>query len=153
MFSNYESGWGRLTGWMVLAGLLLGAAAGCGGGNPFDMVRVTGKVTYEDGTLIPAARLEVRFNPLAKPIDKKTYPKLGAAEVNTTDGTFSGTTTWKYNDGVVAGPHKVTVIGYDEQGNRSGAVPEIYRNPHTTPQEVEVSRRSRHFEFKLPKPS
>jgi len=137
---------------VVLAGMLLAVAVGCGPTAPFDIIPVTGKVTYEDGTTIPADRIEVIFNPQTEPIDQKTYPRQGAAEVNTADGTFSAMTTWKYGDGATVGPNKVTVISYDADENITDAVPEIYRDPETTPLgEVEVGSGSTHFEFKIKK--
>jgi hypothetical protein len=42
----------------------LGTGAGCGTSEmPFDIVPVHGKVTYDDGSLIPADSILVAFNP------------------------------------------------------------------------------------------
>ena len=37
--------------------------AGCGNEEPFDYVKVSGRVTYEDGSLIPAEHLMLEFVP------------------------------------------------------------------------------------------
>jgi hypothetical protein len=51
----------------AVAALLL---AGCGGtGNPFDSVPVSGKVTYEDGSVIPVQGMKVYFHCLEPPKD------------------------------------------------------------------------------------
>lgn len=140
--------------WLCLGlpvGLILMGALGCGDGAPFDIIPVTGKVTYEDDSLIPAARVVVSFNPQVDPLDKKTYPRPGVAEVNVKDGTFSEVTTWKYGDGVIVGTQKVTVESFDEMENPTADVPQIYRSPDTTPLRAEVGSGSREFPFTIKK--
>ena len=75
--------------------------AGCGGGDPFSYVKVSGKVTYEDGSLIPVESLELTFFPQSGPIDPKTYPRPGLAGVDKATGTFSFVTSHKAGDGLV----------------------------------------------------
>lgn len=132
-----RSPWSALLGgfWFVFA-------IGCGNSSPFDMVRVEGKVAYDDGTLIPADRLVVTFNPIKLETKGKASTSGGRAEVNVADGTFDGVTTWKHKDGVVVGRHKVVVQsfrklpgGYDQPTN---AVPKEYTSPSTTPIEIEI---------------
>lgn len=135
----------------VLLGALLLGIAGCGG-QPFDMVPVDGKVTYEDGSVIPAKRLRVVFLPQAAPINAATHPRPGEAEVNVTDGTFSNVTSLKYGDGLVLGKHKVQVISLNEMEVETDAVPKQYRSADTTPLEIEVSSGNTHFELKVKKP-
>ncbi|MHC4178802.1 MAG: hypothetical protein ACYSWU_14925 [Planctomycetota bacterium] len=127
---------------VVLAWLLCGLA-GCGSGEPFDMLPVSGKVTYEDGSLISAARVEVTFGPQAKPIDGKTYPRPGRAEVNVADGTFSEVTSHKYGDGLVLGKHKIKVFSYDQNNVPTELAVE--------PSEIEVGPGSTEFEFTVKK--
>jgi hypothetical protein len=55
---------------MCLASILW--LAGCGGSQPFSTVPVSGKVMYEDGSLIPAPQIQVMFVPQVPPVDKKT---------------------------------------------------------------------------------
>ena len=135
----------------LLSSLILMGVSGCGESAPFDIVPVTGKITYEDGSLIPAARVVVSFNPQADPLDEKTYPRQGAAEVHVKDGTFSEVTTWKYGDGVIAGPQKVTVESFDEMENPTPDVPQKYRSPDTTPLTAEVGPGSTEFTFTIEK--
>lgn len=137
---------------VLFGGMLAALATGCGSDNPFDMVDVSGKVTYEDGTPIDAPRVVVEFHPQSEPLDPKTHPKSAAAEVNSADGTFSNCSTWAFGDGVVAGPHKVTVTTFDEMEGITEDVPPEYRSSETTPIEVEVSSDNNEFEFKVPKP-
>jgi len=142
---------GRLCCFLGLGVLLYGCG---GGGNPFDMAPVSGKVTYEDGSVIPAVKLYVTFHPQRPPIDQKTHARPAMADVNVADGTFSAATSWQPDDGAVLGRHKVTVVSYDEQSRETGAVPAEYRNPDTSPlAEVEIASGQNRFEFKVKKPS
>jgi hypothetical protein len=80
---------------LVLCGL-----AGCAPDNPFDQVKVSGTLTYEDGTLIPADMIILKFEPFAAPLDTKTHPPIGMSYVNVSDGTFDVVTSHKYADGL-----------------------------------------------------
>ena len=124
---------------LVLVGVLLAGATGCGG-VPYKTVPVSGKITYDDGSPIKAAHIELIFWPQVQAIDAKTKPRQGAAEVDPADGSFSVVSTWQYGDGAIVGKHKVCVFAKDEKGNFLRAVPQIYRDPKTTPLEVEVSK-------------
>ena len=150
--------WRRCPGIFRLSGFLfsaaaLGLVAGCGGDNPFDMVRVTGEVTYEDGSVIPASTVVVTFYPQADPIDAKTHPKFAVVYASGEDGSFPVVSTHEYGDGLIAGRHKVTVVARDENEQPTGAVPEVYASLDTTPLEVEVTGRSEHLKLKVPKPN
>jgi len=134
---------------VVLIGVGVGLLAGCGSGEPFSMVPVSGKVVYEDGSLIPAPQLQVIFVPQIPPADKKTYPRQGLAYVNPKDGTFSNVTSHQPGDGVVIGRAKVVVKSLDERGNPTAHVPAAYQDVSTTPLEVEVSKDSREFTLKI----
>jgi len=127
----------------VVSGLLLCGVIGCGGSEPFKLLPVSGKVTYEDGSLISASRIEVVFEPQAAPIDPKTYPRPGRAEVKAADGTFAEATSHKYGDGVVVGKHKVKVIIYDQK--------ETPTELQVTPSEIEVGPGRTEFEFRVKK--
>ena len=100
----------------ALAAVLL--AVGCGGSGPFDLIPVDGKVTYEDGSLIQATRIEIQFDPdpeSVKAIDGK-HARMGMAEVNVADGTFSGVTSSTYEDGLSPGKHFVSIQIYEKEG-------------------------------------
>lgn len=103
----------RLTG-LALAGLLLAGVAGCGASNPFELISVTGKVTYEDGTPIAGDRIEVEFISQAAAIGNQ-HPPPGMAAVMA-DGTFEYVMTRNEN-GLVAGEHEVKVTAYDASDN------------------------------------
>lgn len=142
----------RRWAWISAVVLCGTALAGCGGGAPFDIIPVTGKVTYEDGSPIPADRVRVVFTPMVEATPAGQSPRPGEAEVNEADGTFESVTTWKYNDGLIPGKHKVQVISLDDQEMETDAVPEAYRRFETTPLEIEVSNQNRKIELQVPKP-
>lgn len=137
---------------LLPAAVVLFSLAGCGPSAPYPIVPVTGKVTYEDGTPIPAARVVVSFESEAPPVDSKTHPRAGKAEVNPSDGTFSSVTTWKFGDGAIVGPHKVVVISMDEKQNPTKHVPKEYQSKVTTPLTIEVTRDGKPLEIKVAKP-
>ena len=124
--------------------------AGCGSRDPFSYVQVSGKVTYEDGSLIPADPLVLTFYPQSAPLDEKTHPRIGTALVDKTTGTFSSATSHKADDGLVRGKHKVTLTSPADP-----LVPAIvsaeYTDPATTPLEVDTAVLP--FELKVRKPS
>jgi hypothetical protein len=124
--------------------------AGCGGREPFHHVPVSGKITYEDGSLIPVDEIEVRFLPQAARVDAKTYPRPGEASVDKATGTFSSATTHKANDGLVQGKHKVILTSPGVPLPPS-IVPPEYCDPTTTPLEVDTANQP--FLLKVRKPS
>ncbi len=131
---------------------------GCGDSIPFDIVPVKGKVTYEDGSIIKAARILVTFNPIdAKVVKKKTAPG-GRVTIDLKDGTFSEVTSRKYNDGLLIGRHKVVVVAFEigpgGPSVPSNVVPAIYRKLATTPLEVEVeASNNNNIHIRVKKPS
>src|SRR5690349_18981350 len=88
----------------------LASIVGCSNGNPYDLVKVKGTVKYEDGSLIPADTIILKFEPEAAPIDAKTFPRKAYGRVNVADGMIDTVTTHKYGDGIVVGKHKVLII-------------------------------------------
>ena len=133
--------------------ILLAASAvlGCGGdGDPFSYVRVTGKVTYEDGSLIPAQELILNFVSETPPLDAKTYPRAGMVPVDPATGKFGVPSTHKANDGVVRGKHKVTITTVNQQPLSPKLVPKEYADDKTTPLEVDTAQPF--FELKVRKP-
>ena len=123
---------------------------GCSGGSPYDLVDVSGKVTYDDGSLIPAGSIMLKFDPEAAALDAKTHPRKGFALVNVADGTFEYATTHKHADGLVAGKHKVLVVAYAAEGKTGDFVPKEYLRPDTTPLEVDTANLP--LEIKIKKP-
>ena len=99
---------------MLLAGAAL--AVGCGQSAPYAMVKVSGSVTYDDGSPIPAEQIQLRFDSLEPPIDAKTHPRPGMASAGP-DGRFSVVTTNKYGDGLIRGKHKLKVSAFTASGD------------------------------------
>jgi hypothetical protein len=122
-------------------------AAGCGSDIPFDSVPVQGTITYDDGTPIPGVYLQ--FAPETSPLDSKTYPRPGVAEV-AGDGTIELVTTYNYADGIVTGKHKVIVKSQNAAGLRTRAVAAKYGSAKTTPLVVDTAEVP--FQIKIEKP-
>lgn len=123
---------------------------GCNG-EPFPMVKASGKITYDDGSPLTTKKgdkLGLIFLPQMPPRDPKTHPRTGTAEVNPEDGTFSAATTHKWGDGLVRGKYKVSIFTGDTY---SPAVPREYCDPDTTPLEVDASRQPMELKIKKPK--
>jgi hypothetical protein len=154
MYQNANEWLGRVAPWVGLAAILVAVAPGCGGGSPFGIVPVSGKVTYEDGSLIPAERIRVTFVPQAKPIDPKTYPSPGTAEVDVKTGEFKTMSTGAvYGNGATVGRNKVQIQALNGDETPSKAIPAVYADPAQTPiPEIEVASGSPPFEFKIKKP-
>jgi hypothetical protein len=96
------------TSWFIPL-FALAAIAGCGKSSPYACVPASGKVTYDDGSLIPADQIQLVFVSLTPPIDPKTPPKNGIAYANGNTGTFDYASTFGNKDGIVVGEHKVVV--------------------------------------------
>ena len=92
---------------LSLAAFLAGAALmlGCNS-NPYAVVKTSGKVVYEDGSAWTTPDATIHFISQLPNKDSKTYPRSGSAELGS-DGSFSGVTTYDYNDGVIKGPCKI----------------------------------------------
>ena len=119
------------------------AMSGCGG-EPFNYVKVQGKVTYEDGSLIPADRIVVRFVSMTPSRDRKITPLPGNGEVDVKTGVFSSVTSHKARDGIVRGDHKVVILA------AGPLVPVEYTKVETTP--LQVNAKDSPFDFKIKKP-
>jgi hypothetical protein len=137
--------------WQVVSTVLwISLLAGCGSGNPWRTVAVSGKITYEDGTVIPADSIKLFFASQAPPADAKTFPRQGSVGVNAADGSFENITTYKYGDGLIPGKHKVVVTAYDGGRDLSRAVPREYTTVATTPLEIDTADAP--LEIKIRKP-
>jgi len=139
-------------GWKVLLGATCGLfLLGCGVRDPFTYVPVSGTLTYEDGTLIPADNVALMFYPQSPPKNMKTHPRPGIAWVDQATGRFEKATSHKPGDGLVRGKHKVTVVSIHLTPLPAELVPSEYANPATTPLEVDTSQSP--FHLKVRKPS
>jgi hypothetical protein len=117
---------------------------------PFHCVPVSGIVTYEDGSVIPADDILLTFVPLVPPVDVKTYPRPGSAIVDRTTGEFGSVTTHKAGDGLVRGKHKVTLSRSDSLPLPASVVPREYCSFNKTPLEVDTANLP--FVLKVKKP-
>jgi hypothetical protein len=113
----------------------LAVVAGCSGGAPYGVTPVSGTITYEDGSAIPAQSIILSFRSLEPSKDPKTYPRKGMCLVNP-DGSFDYVTTYAHADGAITGRHKV-VVGVRDP-NADQLVPPEYASEETTPLEVDT---------------
>jgi hypothetical protein len=134
----------------LLPGIVI--AVGCGESTPYSIVPVKGKVTYKDGSLIPAHRLVVQFHPQVASIDPKTHAQYAQAEADPKTGEFIEATTRKWGDGVIPGPQKVTVVAYKLGDTPNGNVPPLYHSVETSPLAAEVKNTNEPFAFEIDKP-
>jgi hypothetical protein len=140
----------------LIAGLfIIASVLGCGSSVPFDFVPVHGKVTYEDGSLIPADSILVTFSPILSGEKSRTVPPGGRTDVNVQDGTFSAVSSYRKDDGLAIGRHKVMVVsakkGPNGQSAPSTAVPLVYGQEATTPLEIEVESNDQFLDLKVSK--
>ncbi|MCA9248742.1 MAG: hypothetical protein KDA42_16565 [Planctomycetales bacterium] len=126
------------------------ACVGCSSDEPFDYIPVEGKITYEDGSLIPAQQIRLTFYSDAEAIDAKTHPLPGGTNVNVEDGTFKQVTSHKFGDGLIPGKHKVVVEALDENERPLPVVPREYLSQATTPLEADTANLP--LELKVAKP-
>jgi hypothetical protein len=134
----------------LVAGAALLAVSGCGGGRrPYSCVPVSGKVTYEDGSLIPADQIHLHFLSQTPAIDTKTPPKEGIADAND-KGEFEFASTYSRKDGIIKGEHKVVVQCIRKGKLARDLIADEYGDPTMTPLKVDSSQSP--FEIKVQKP-
>ena len=127
---------------------------GCGSGQPWSPVPIRGKITYEDGSLIPAQSIRLYFSSQEPPKDSATVPRRGVVDVNVADGTFKEATTYRFGDGLIPGKHRVTVAASDSAGPNVGTgskgVPREYASGTDTPLIIDTADAP--LEIKIRKP-
>lgn len=129
-------------------GALVALCLGCGSDAPFSYIPVSGQLTYEDGTPLPAKGMKLQFEPLdAEPVNGM-HPRVATADVDG-QGRFAHATSYKYADGLVPGRHKVA-IGYATDENGKLLVPESATSLGTT--ELVVDTANLPLEIKVPRP-
>lgn len=134
--------------------LVLPALAGCAP-TPFALGQVTGKVTYEDGTVIPCDRLVVTFHPVERAQVGKDVASFAQAEMNAKTGEILFVTTFKARDGAPLGRHKVTVLALKMNnygGASNGNVGKEFESPANTPLECEIKAGSNQLSLTVPPP-
>jgi hypothetical protein len=137
----------------LIAGLSIGVGfSGCGANVPFSIVPVHGKIAYEDGSLISADSILVTFYPILSGEKGKIVPPGGRTNVNVQAGTFSAVSSYRNNDGLAIGRHKVMVASYKKGSSApTSAVPAIYGSETTTPLEIEVESSNQLLDLKISK--
>jgi hypothetical protein len=130
--------------WIWLTLLL--APIGCSRSAPFEVVPVSGKVTYADGSPIPATEVRLAFIPQDVASSGGAHPPM-AEGVAQADGTFRELTTYRFGDGAIVGQHRVTVVALDPLERPLDVVAVRYRSEETTPLTADVRRGNKHFEF------
>ena len=131
----------------ALIGMML-IVSGCGGsGSPFDYVKVSGKLTYVDGTPIPAEGIKLIFDSQAPPVGN-AHPRPGSVIVGP-DGGFQDITSYKYADGLVPGEHRVSIL-YATDSDGKLLVPPEYTKGRTTPLVVDTADTP--LQIMIPKP-
>jgi hypothetical protein len=131
--------------------VVLACVAGCSK-TPYEIVPIHGKVTYKDGSLIPAESVFLWFYPQVDPLKPNVHARPGIATLNAKDGTFAYVSTCEHGDGVVVGPHKVTVKVAGESATGAGSLPAVYADPATTPLQIEVTQRDQEVILEVDKP-
>ena len=134
----------------LLCWAAIGLVAGCGDSGPFEYVPVTGKVTYDDGTLIEAEAIRVGFTALDYQGDVNVRPRPGKTQLNVQDGSFDHVTSYKYADGLVPGRHRVAIVALGKDGKLLPVVPRDVMNSAESPIIVDTAEAP--FHIKVPKP-
>lgn len=125
-----------------------GACCGCGSNAPFDYLPVEGKLTYEDGSPIPADGIVLEFVTLDTAPKETSYPRPGSSKLNK-QGEFTCATSYKYGDGLVPGKHKVAIY-YATDKDGKLLVPKEYAHIATTPLTIDTAETP--LDIKVPKP-
>jgi len=134
-----------LHGTIVL--LSIAALLGCGSNEPFDYVKVQGKVSYDDGTPLPIKQYQLTFES-ESPAKGTFHPRPGEATV--VDGKFNIATSHKRGDGLVPGKHRVA-FAYATDASGKSLVPPEYTETSKTPLEIDTANSP--FVIKVPRPT
>jgi hypothetical protein len=117
--------------------------------DPFSYIHVSGKVCYEDGTLLPMG-VFVTFYPIGGSLDQKTHPRPGQTTTEKETGTLGVVTSNHYDDGLVPGRYKVTLTGVNNMPLPPKVAAPEYSDLSKTPLEVDTAKQP--FEIRVRKP-
>lgn len=129
---------------ILILGWLL-CAAGCGSSGPFDYVKVSGNVSFEDGEPLTVGR--VIFESQAASVGN-AHPRAGVGDLSDS-GDFESVTSYKPGDGLVPGEHKVAIM-YAVDKNGKSLVPKELASIGTTT--LIVNTDDSPFEIVIPRP-
>ena len=138
----------RLVHWVAILAVLV---VGCGK-QQTPIVPVSGTVTYDDGSVVPANQMEVKFLTPAKLIEEESFPPDATARVDTRDGHFPEVTTLQHGDGLGIGQHEVEVVRYGDEANPGDLTAQVYRGDKVWPSKVTVGPGKNEFMITIPKP-
>lgn len=147
----------RTLAFSTQAGIAAGSAlfllllAGCSDSDdPFTYVKVSGTVTYEDGSVIPAKDMMLWFFSETPPVGNR-HPRPGMVRVDVKTGRFGCPSTHYPFNGLVLGMHKVIVTASaDHAPLPADLVPPEYNNPKKTPLEVSTDGSPFHIKVRRP---
>lgn len=132
----------------LLSALALLCFTGCGDGNPFTYIPVSGRLTYDDGAPIPAGGIRIGFTAVdVEPIDG-AFPRPAEAVVDS-EGNFSSVTSYKPGDGLMPGKHKAAIY-YATDAKGKLLIPKDYSHASTSPLIVDTATLP--LEIKVPRP-
>lgn len=126
------------------------AFVGCGVQSPFQYADVAGKVSYEDGALLPVPELVINFHPQISSTKDGKFARVGSAVVDPTTGEFANAVSLKGRGGLVCGRHKVTLHLPGCQPLPPRIASADYGNPDRTP--LEVDTREQRFDIRVKRP-
>ena len=139
----------RTTSCLLVLGILV-AVSGCGNSKPYPCVKVSGKISYDDGSPIAADRILLTFISQSPAIDPKIPPRNGEVEVDVKTGQFGSPRTFAIGDGIIAGDHKVVVRCIVRGNLAKDLIPMEYTVAAKTP--LTANSNQSPFDFKIPKP-
>ena len=123
-------------------------SVGCGSSAPFEYIPVSGQLTYEDGSTIPASGMKLQFQAVDPPVVEGMHARVATADLNA-EGKFSEAWCYKFGDGLIPGKHKVA-IGYATDKAGKLLVPKSATGLGTT--EIFVDTAQLPLAIKVPKP-
>jgi hypothetical protein len=112
--------------------------------------RVSGTVTYTDGTPLPVDGMVIHFHSFVRARDAETLPPVGVAVVDRDTGAFSYATTRLPGDGIISGLHKVTVHAAGEQPLPESIASTDYSERNRTV--LRVNTKNKPFKILIDKP-
>ena len=133
---------------LLILSLACCVSIGCGPRSPYDYIKVSGQVTYDDGSPIPSRGVRLQFAAQDAPAVEGAHPRPAFANVNQ-EGEFECVTSYKYADGLIPGKHKVAVQQATGEGGQL-LVPKEFTSIATTP--LVIDTEDAPLEIKVPKP-
>lgn len=124
------------------------ALVGCGDGNPFDYVPVSGRLTYEDGTPIPAGGIRLGLTVQDVGPQGDAFPRPAEALVDA-QGNFPSCMSYRPGDGLIPGKHKVAIY-YAVDAKGKLLIPKEYSHATTTPLVIDTADAP--LQIKVPRP-